>query len=115
MIVTVFRSRMRPEAYAAYMEAAPKVAAIAATMPGYISHKTFIAEDGERLTLVEFESEEALRGWSIQADHVVAKKMGRNEFFAEYKIQVCELIRERKFERKDRGALSLVTAADARS
>lgn len=35
-----------------------------ATIPGYVSHKGFIAEDGERLTLVEFESEESMRTWS---------------------------------------------------
>ncbi len=34
------------------------MSALAKAMPGYISHKGFVAEDGERVTIVEFESDE---------------------------------------------------------
>jgi heme-degrading monooxygenase HmoA len=101
MIVTVFRSRLRPEAAATYAEAAPRMSALAVTMPGYLSHKVFIAEDGERLTLVEHESEEALRAWSVDPDHIQAKKMGRREYYAEYAVQVCKVIRESRFKRDE--------------
>ena len=36
---------------------------LARTVPGYISHKSFYAEDGERCTIVEFAHEEGLRTW----------------------------------------------------
>ncbi len=32
---------------------------LATQMPGYVYHKTFVADDGERITVTEFESEEA--------------------------------------------------------
>ena len=51
MILTVFRSRLRPEAQAEHRELAPQMSKLARSMPGYKSHKVFIAEDGERLTL----------------------------------------------------------------
>lgn len=102
MIVTVFRSRVLPEAEAEYAEWAKRMGAIAATMPGYISHKGFVAEDGERLTLVEFESEEGQRAWAMQADHVQAKKHGRQRFYAEYRVQVCTLMRDGSFKRPAR-------------
>ena len=57
MILTVFRSRLRPEAQAEYGELAPQMSKLARSMPGYKSHKVFVAEDGERLTLVEFEDD----------------------------------------------------------
>ena len=43
MIVTVFRARVRAEAQSFYAELAPKLSALAASMPGYVSHKVFVA------------------------------------------------------------------------
>src|SRR5690606_1178765 len=54
MIVTVFRSRLKPEGRDEYMALAPRMAELARTMPGYLSHKSFVADDGERVTIVEF-------------------------------------------------------------
>ena len=58
---------------------------LAKAMPGYIDHKGFVAEDGERLTVVEFDLEESLRRWAIHPEHVEAKKRGRQRFFTEYR------------------------------
>jgi heme-degrading monooxygenase HmoA len=77
MIVTVFRSRLMPGVKEEYVTLADRMSELARTMPGYISHKGFLAEDGERLTVVEFESEEGMRAWRTNADHVAAKKKGR--------------------------------------
>ncbi|MBV8124606.1 MAG: antibiotic biosynthesis monooxygenase [Burkholderiaceae bacterium] len=94
MIVTVFRSRLRDEAREAYLALAPKISELAKSMPGYLSHKAFVAEDGERVTIVEFKDQESQRAWSTQIDHVAAKKQGREAFYTEYSIQVCEVLRE---------------------
>lgn len=96
MIVTVFRSRLRPEAQSEYMQWARRMSELAPTMPGYVAHKGFAAEDGERLTYVAFETEEALRGWAIHPEHAQAKLLGRQRFFAEYQVQICTVIRESK-------------------
>jgi heme-degrading monooxygenase HmoA len=97
MIVTVFRSRLRPEAMDEYGDWADRMSDLAKTMPGYISHKGFTAPDGERVTIVEFEDEESLKGWSQQADHQQAKQKGRSDFYSEYKIQVCTVQRQSVF------------------
>lgn len=97
MIVTVFRSRLKPEGRDAYMELAPRMSELARQMPGYRSHKSFVADDGERVTIVEFESEEAQQAWSRHAEHVQAKKQGRSTFYSEYSIQVCTVLRESRF------------------
>jgi heme-degrading monooxygenase HmoA len=94
MIVTVFRSRLLPEAVGEYMPVAKRMSELARAMPGYISHKGFVAEDGERLTLVEFDSEESLRAWAVHPEHVEAKKRGRQRFFTEYRVQICNIIRD---------------------
>jgi len=100
MIVTVFRSRLRPESTEEYGRWAARMSELAPTMPGYISHKGFTAPDGERVTIVEFENEEGVRGWSQQAEHIEAKKKGRADFYSEYKIQVCTVQRESVFPKR---------------
>jgi heme-degrading monooxygenase HmoA len=94
MIVTVFRSRLVPEAQSEYSQWAQRMSELATTIPGHISHKVFVAQDDERLTLVEFESEESLRTWSTHPEHVQAKKLGRQCFFSEYRVQVCTVQRD---------------------
>ena len=97
MVVTIFRNRLKPENVAEYYEWAGRIAALAQTMPGYVSHKGFTAEDGERVTIVEFADEASQRGWSTEMQHVEAKKKGRADFYTEYKIQVCSVQRESTF------------------
>ena len=97
MIITVFRSRVRPEAQEEYGRWAARMSELARRMPGYISHKGFVAEDGERVTIVEFESEETQRAWSLHAEHVGAKKKGRADFYSEYRIQICTVQRDSSF------------------
>ncbi|MGH7654080.1 MAG: antibiotic biosynthesis monooxygenase family protein [Gemmatimonadaceae bacterium] len=100
MIVTVFRSRLRPDAVEEYMEWSERMSALAKTMPGYISHKGFTAPDGERVTIVEFHDEESLKGWSHQSEHMQAKQKGRADFYSEYRIQVCTVQRQSDFPKR---------------
>ncbi len=95
MIVTVFRTRMNPGAQDEYGPMAMRMSELARAVPGYISHKGFVADDGERVTIVEFESEEALHRWRIDPEHRGAKRRGIESFFSEFKYQICSVIRER--------------------
>ncbi len=94
MILTVFRSRLNAAAQEEYKVWAARMSVLAAGVPGYVSHKGFVAEDGERVTIVEFESEDGLRAWATHAEHVEAKKRGRSLFFTEYRVQVCNVVRD---------------------
>lgn len=98
MIVTVFRSRLKDENRADYFDLQPQMGSLAQTMPGYRSHKVFTADDGERVVIVEFEDAASQHDWSINPLHVAAKKQGRANFYAEYSVQVCELLRESRFK-----------------
>jgi heme-degrading monooxygenase HmoA len=100
MIVTVFRSRLRPDVREEYVALAARMNEIARTMPGYISHKGFFADDGERVTVVEFESEDAMRAWRMHPEHRAAQKLGRERFYESYSVQVCEVKREARFQRE---------------
>jgi heme-degrading monooxygenase HmoA len=97
MIVTVFRSRLRPGLREEYLAMVDRMATIAATMPGYISHKGFFADDGERVTVVEFETMDATRAWRMHPEHREAQKLAREHYYESYSVQVCEVIRESRF------------------
>jgi heme-degrading monooxygenase HmoA len=98
MIITVFRSRLRPGVRDEYVALVDRMNAIARTMPGYISHKGFFADDGERVTIVEFEHEEGMRAWRSNKEHQAAQKLAHEKYYTEYSVQVCTLDRESKFK-----------------
>ena len=104
MIITVFRSRLRPGLREEYVALVEKIAAVARTMPGYISHKGFFADDGERVTIVEFEHEQGMRAWRTNPDHIAAQKLARTKYYSEYSVQICRLERESKFKTADTAA-----------
>ena len=91
MIVTIFRTKLRPESADEYYALLIRMKELAASMPGFISHKTFEAEDGERATIVEFESEEAQAAWRNHPEHAEVQRLGRERFYSEYDLKVCEL------------------------
>ncbi len=104
MVVGIFRSRLRPEqehAGAAYGPVAERMEALARSMPGFRSVKTFGAGDGERVTLFEFETLAHLDVWRDEAEHLEAQRRGRDEFYASYDLYVCEPIREAHFRAED--------------
>lgn len=97
MIVTVFRSRLVPGLQDEYVALVDRMQQIARTMPGYISHKGFFAEDGERVTVVEFASEEGMRAWRMHPEHRAAQRQARERYYSEYHIQICEVTRDSHF------------------
>lgn len=96
VIVTIFRSRLRPDADA-YGEVAARMEEEARAMPGFLEVKGYTAEDGERVTIVAFDSMAAHEAWRDHADHREAQRRGRSEFYAWYRLQVCRQLRERTF------------------
>lgn len=101
MIVTVFRSRLKDDCRDEYMELGARMRAIGGSMPGFVSHKVFVAEDGERVAIVEFEDEASQQAWSRHAGHVAAKQRGRAAFYTEYRMQICTVVREASFVASD--------------
>ena len=86
------------------MQWAGRMSELAKTMPGYVSHKGFVADDGERVTLVEFESEQAQRAWAMHPEHLEAQRKGRQDFYSEFHIQICTVQRQRVYPSVKRSA-----------
>ena len=109
MVVTIFRSRLSSDFVGEYEEVAKDMLDLATRMPGYRSIKTFTAEDGERVSIVEFESLPELEAWRDHPEHRRAQELGRKKFYSEYHLQVCTPIRSYSFKDGRREAHSVET------
>jgi heme-degrading monooxygenase HmoA len=87
-VVTVFRSRLRPEARAEYSVDAPRVLELARAMPGFVDAKSFVADDGERVTLVTFADRASHEAWRDHPEHRAAQRRGIERYYRAYTIQV---------------------------
>lgn len=89
-VVTVFRNRLRDDeaARAAYADELAVVVELAQAMPGFVESKLFVAEDGERATVVTFADEESHRGWRDHPRHREAQRHGIADYYATYSIAV---------------------------
>ena len=97
MVVVVFRSRVLAEGMEEFEALAEEMLELAQSMPGFISYKRYTADDGERLSLHEWESAEHLRAWRQHARHRDAQELGRSHYYAEYTSYVLDSPRESRF------------------
>jgi heme-degrading monooxygenase HmoA len=97
MPVTLFWSRFRDdlddEGLAEYQEDSARIRSLAENAPGFVSFKTYVAEDGERLSVVMFESEEEQQAFRALAEHRAAQQRGRERYYQTYRIMVCQPLR----------------------
>lgn len=100
MVVTIFRSRLVEDADMAQLEAlGQRMYELASSMPGFRSYEEFTSADGESLTLVGFDDMASLAAWRNHPEHLVVQQQGREYFFADYWIQVCEVERAYRYRR----------------
>lgn len=98
MVVTVFRSRLKPGMEAEIEPVGARMYELASSMPGFISYREYQSGDGESVALVEFDSKDSLAAWRNHPEHLAAQAQGRSRWFADYRIQVCEVVREYSFK-----------------
>lgn len=90
-VITVFRSRLRADAAAnGYAELAARMESRARAMAGFIDFKTFTATDGERVSIITFDTWDHHRAWRDDPEHRAAQRRGPQDFYSDYSIFVCE-------------------------
>jgi heme-degrading monooxygenase HmoA/ketosteroid isomerase-like protein len=96
--VIVFRSRLREGVMPEYNELGGAMYALVERMPGFVAANDFVAEDGERLALIEFDGAAELAAWRELPEHRAAQARGRERFYARYALQVCAELRASEFD-----------------
>jgi heme-degrading monooxygenase HmoA len=97
--LTVFRSRLRDDAPARYFDLASELHERARGFPGFVEFKQFVADDGERVTLVTFASAEHEAAWRDDVQHRAAQQEGRDVFYSEYDVSVCDVRQRHRWAR----------------
>ena len=98
-VIILFRSRLRADAEPEYSRWAARMDELAHRQPGFLAIKTFRADDGERVSIVEFASEADALAWRAHPEHREAQGLGRERFYADYEVTVCSPVRETRFRR----------------
>lgn len=85
-----------------YAQTADDMMALAAGQPGYLGVETVHdPETGAGITVSYWASEDAIAGWRTHADHVTAKRLGRERWYRAYRLRVARVERARTFEPGD--------------
>lgn len=102
MYLVVFRNRKRADIdRAAYEVEAAAMEAMAAAQPGFLSFKSYAAEDGEVIALSEWADEAAARAWGRVAEHRAVQARGRAAYYESYTLFGCDSPRIHRFPAKD--------------
>ena len=100
MYLVVFRNRKRVGMdEAAYAADADAMEQLARSQPGFISFKSYTAEDGETVSISEWADEASARDWRDNADHARVQGRGRMEYYQDYTLFACANPRVHRYER----------------
>lgn len=96
-VITIFRNRLRNSAEEEYAALSPSITDLARGMKGFVDAKTFVASDGERVTVVTFADQASHDAWRDHPEHRKAQQRGIAEFYSEYSIQVGTVTYSNRF------------------
>ena len=100
MFLVVFRNRKRADIKsAAYGADADRMEAMARAQPGFVSFKSYTADDGEVIALSEWADADAARAWGSQPDHALVQARGHADYYQNYTLYTCDQPRTHRYER----------------
>lgn len=81
-----------------YQLMADRMVTLAQAQPGFLGVESVRGDDGIGITVSYWRDREAIRAWRLDAEHLVAQQMGRQEFYEWYQIRVAEVMNHRSFD-----------------
>jgi heme-degrading monooxygenase HmoA len=102
MFLAIFRNRKRSDIDpAAYAADAARMETLARSQPGFLSFKSYIAEDGEVVAISEWASEAAVHAWGSNPEHARIQRRGREQYYETYTLFACDEPHARHFDRSE--------------
>lgn len=99
MYLVVFRNRKRADIDAdAYIHDAVDMEDRAHRQPGFLLFRSYTADDGEVLSMSEWEDEAAGLAWARDAQHLLVQKRGREQYYETYTLYCCDSPRVHRFK-----------------
>lgn len=95
MFAVIFQSRRTNDSEELYAQWSERMVTEVTKIDGYLSHMSFRDPDTRQgVTISYFTDEVAIRRWREFPEHIEAQKLGRDNFYLDYTVQVAEIVRE---------------------
>lgn len=96
MIAVIFEVWPDPEHRSAYLDIAAELKPLLEQIDGFISVERFesLTTEGKMLSLSFFRDEAAVMAWRNTVEHRKAQAIGRGQYFSDYRLRVCSVIRD---------------------
>lgn len=88
----VIFSSHRTEGDHGYAAMAERMVELAATQPGFLGIES--AREGLGITVSYWENLEAIQNWKRHAEHVEAQRLGRRQWYSEFRVRIAKVERE---------------------
>jgi len=80
-----------------YLRVAGEMEELAKKLPGYLGIESARTEVG--ITVSYWRDLESIRNWKNNADHQMARKRGKEQWYASYKLRICKVEKDYHFVR----------------
>ena len=96
MYAVIFEVEVKPSGKDEYLAIAAKLKEQLVKVDGFISIERFqsLVNDGKILSLSFWESEESIKNWKANFDHIQAQSKGRESLFKNYHIRIAQVQRD---------------------
>lgn len=94
----IFSSRRNGRDEPGYQAMAARMVELAKQQTGYLGVESVRGRDGAGITISYWRSPEDIKSWRRHAEHLVAQKLGREQWYEKYDLKICKIEDEYKKE-----------------
>jgi heme-degrading monooxygenase HmoA len=95
----VIFTSLRTEVENGYANMADAMVELASQQPGFLGVES--AREDVGITVSYWDSLESIAAWKKNAEHQIAQRQGREQWYASYKTRICRVERDYAFERAE--------------
>jgi heme-degrading monooxygenase HmoA len=94
----IFTSQRTAVGDKAYTAMAERMVKLAADQPGFLGVESARDEHGQGITVSYWQTLEAIRSWGKQAEHRIAQRMGKSQWYEAFRLRICRVEHEESYE-----------------
>jgi heme-degrading monooxygenase HmoA len=81
-----------------YHALAERMMELAAEQPGFLGVESARGADGLGITVSYWRDPQSIRQWREHAEHQIAQRLGRDRWYAHFRLRICRVESEYGFE-----------------
>jgi heme-degrading monooxygenase HmoA len=95
----IVSSALDPDHLDGYAAMDERMAELGRAQPGYLGRESKTGDDGRELTVLYYRDAESIAAWKQHPEHLEAQRRGREQWYADYHIEVAKVERAYGFKR----------------